>query len=195
MPKSISLNHCCGVILDVQDYFLDQLETSRRSQIMTNTMNFARLLGYLRIPIVVTLETPIDQKGSLPQELDEHLRDLAEMFEKEPFDLTREQQIRDHLERLNVKQVIIVGCETDVCILQSCLGVLSLGYDVFVVEDLIFSSSRNVDAAIARMKSEGAILLTYKTLYYELVGAIEGGLEKLHATLGPFPKGLPDTLD
>ena len=195
MPKYISLDHCCGVILDVQDYFLDQLETSRRSQIKTNTMNFARLLGYLRIPIVVTLESPVDQKGSLPQEIDEHLRDLAETFEKVPFDLTRERQIRDHLGRLNVKQAIIVGCETDVCILQSCLGLLSLGYDVFVVEDLIFSSSRNVDAAIARMKSEGAILLTYKTLYYELIGAFEGGLENLRATLGPFPKGLPDSLD
>ena len=63
-----------------------------------------------------------------------------------------------------------------------------------MVEDLLFSSSHNVDSAIARMKAEGAVFLTYKTLYYELIEAVEGGqhMAKTLLTFGPFPEDLPD---
>jgi hypothetical protein len=45
------------------------------------------------------------------------------------------------------------------------------------------------------MKAEGAVFLTYKSLYYELIEAVEGGRhrEKVVATFGPFPDDLPDT--
>jgi nicotinamidase-related amidase len=194
MAKRIVPDHCCGVIIDVQEFFLSQTDTRLRSKIKTNTKNFARLLGYFRVPIVVTLERPVDQTGSLPKEINKHVSGAAKIFEKDFFDLTKEKKIADYIGRLRKKQVIVAGCETDVCVLQSCLGLLSLGYDVYVVEELVFSSSRNVDAAIARMKAEGAVFLTYKSLYYELVEAVEGGRqrEKVLATFGPFPDDLPD---
>src|SRR5262249_7485263 len=88
---------------------------------------------------------------------------------------------------------IAAGCETDVCVLQSCLGLLGLGYDVYVTEELVFSSSHNVDAAIARMKAEGAVFLTYKSLYYELIEAVEGGrhTRNVVAALRAVPRGRP----
>jgi nicotinamidase-related amidase len=195
MAKRIVPDRCWGVIIDVQEFFLSQSDKALRSRIKTNTKNFARLLGYFRIPVVITLERPVDQKGSLPEEISKHLSDLAETFEKNFFDLTKEKIIRDYLGRLKKKQVIVAGCETDVCVLQSCLGLLGLGYEVYVVEELLFSSSRNVDSAIARMKAEGAIFLTYKSLYYELVEAVEGNrhTEKILETFGPLPEDLPDS--
>src|SRR5262249_56390786 len=96
-----------------------------------------------------------------------------------------EKKIADYIARLNKKQVIVAGCETDVCVLQSCLGLLDLGYDVYVVEELVFSSSRNVGAAIARMKAAGAVFLTYNSLYYELVEAVEAARHLQHI-LAPF---------
>jgi nicotinamidase-related amidase len=95
---------------------------------------------------------------------------------------------------LQKNQVIVAGCETDVCVLQSCLGLLALDYEVYVVEDLLFSSSRNVDSAIARMKAEGAVFLTYKTLYYELIEAVAGDrhADNMLESFGPFPDDLPD---
>jgi nicotinamidase-related amidase len=195
MAKRIVPDHCCGVIIDVQAFFLSQADECLRSKIKTNTKNFARLLGYFGVPIVVTLERPVDQKGSLPKEISKHLSDLAEAFEKDFFDLTKEKKIRDYLGRLKKKQVIVAGCETDVCVLQSCLGLLGLGYEVYVVEELLFSSSQNVDSAITRMKAEGAVFLTYKSLYYELVEAVEGNrhAEKILKKFGPLPGDLPDS--
>ena len=192
--RRIVPERCVGAIIDVQGFFLSQAVAHPRSRLKANTRNLVRLLGYFRIPVVVTLERPIDQKGALPGEIERHLGKHAQTFEKDFFDLTREKKIRDHLVRLNKTQAIIAGCETDVCVLQSCLGLLELGYEVYLVEDLLFSSSRNVEPAMARMRAEGAVFLTYKSLYYELIAAVEGGrhAHKMLAAFGPFPGDLPD---
>jgi nicotinamidase-related amidase len=191
MVKRIRRDQCCGIIVDVQEFFLAQLDKRLRPRVETNTRNFATLLGYFRIPLVVTLERPVRRKGRLPRRIAAGVPESAATFEKDFFDLTREQAIRNHLKGLKKKQAIMAGCETDVCVLESCLGLLGLGYEVFVVEELLFSSAAKVDAAVARMKAEGAIFLSYKTLFYELFEAVEAGEDALVAEFGPSPE-LPD---
>jgi nicotinamidase-related amidase len=203
MVRRIVLEHCCGTIIDVQSFFLAQLGKRDRSRIVANTANLVRLLGYFEIPIVATVERPVDRKGLLPKQigkhlsdhLSDHLGDRAVILEKSTFDLCKEKTVRRHLARLNKKQVIVAGCETDVCVLQSCLGLLSLGYEVYLVEEALFSSSRNVAAAIARMEAEGAMFVSYKTLFYELIESVDGRSfkEKGRTLLRPFPEDIPDT--
>ena len=161
---------------------MSHLDRYRRPKVVWHTKDFAHLVGLFDIPLVVTLEKPVAEKGSLPQEIG--------TFAKTFFDLTREPQIRDHIASLRRKQVIVAGCETDVCVLQSCLGLLSVGYEVYMVENLLFSASDNVDAALARMKAAGATFVTYKTLFYELAGSVDTE-EKLESA-GPVTKDLPD---
>lgn len=192
--KRIAVDHCCGALIDYQDFFLGQTERRARSRLKANTKNFVRLLGYFKIPVIATVERSVEHKGSVPTELSAHFSGRTKVFEKNFFDLTKEKTIRDHLGGLKKKQVIVAGCETDVCVLQSCLGLLGLGHEVFAVEELLFSSSRNVDAAIARMKAAGVVFLTYKTLFYELIEAVEGGshAKKMLTKFGPFPDDIPD---
>ena len=137
----------------------------------------------------MTLERPVDVKGLLPEEIGRHLGDRARIFEKDYFDLCKDKKIKGHLGHLKRRQLIVAGCETDVCVLQSCLGLLNLGYEVYVVEELIFSSARNVEAAIARMKAEGVVFLSYKTLFYELLELVDG---PCFESSEPFPDDLPD---
>ena len=194
MTKRILPETCAGAIIDVQDFFLAQLDgPDARANMETNLVNFVRLLDYFRIPIVATLERPVEFKGALPEPLKARLG-ASKLFEKDFFDLTKEKKIRDHLARLKKKQIVVAGCETDVCVLQSCLGLIGLGYEVFVVEDLVFSSADDVAAALARMQAEGAVLLSYKTLYYELIQAVGGSrhADAMVADFGPFPDDLPD---
>jgi nicotinamidase-related amidase len=194
-PKRIDPDRCCGAIIDVQAFFLAQIDKRLRTLIETNTGYFARLLGHLGIPMVVTLERPLDYKGVLPRSIGRHLSDLTRTFEKDFFDLTKEKDIIAHLGRLKKKQVIVAGCETDVCVMQSCLGLIARGYEVFVMEELLFSSTSNVDSAVDRMRSEGAVFLTYKTLYYELLESVETSRPRARRAeaLGPLPDDLPDT--
>jgi hypothetical protein len=192
--RRIAVDNCWGALIDYQDFFLAQANHRLRSRIRANTRNFVRLLGYFRIPIVATLERPVYRKGAVPKEISGHLGDRAKIFEKDFFDLTKEKKIKDHLGRVKQKQVIVAGCETDVCVLQSCLGLLGLGYEVYVIDELVFSSAPNTESAIERMKAEGVVFLTYKTLFYELIEAVDGGphAEKMIAKFGPFPDDLPD---
>ncbi|HTT48463.1 MAG TPA: isochorismatase family protein [Pseudolabrys sp.] len=192
--KRIVADQCCGVIVDLQGFFLAQIDKRLRSRIKTNTGHLVRLLDYFRIPIVATIERPVERKGPLPAEVGKHLGERTRIFEKDFFDLTKEKKIRGHLAGLKRRQAIVAGCETDVCVLQSCLGLLSLDYEVYVVEELIFSSARNVDAAVARMQAEGVVFTSYKTLYYELIEAVHDNphSDKMLETYGPFPDDLPD---
>lgn len=194
MVKRIALDSCCGVLVDYQDFFLSQLESRSRFRLQANTQNFLRLLGYFRIPVIATLERAVADKGAVPDDIKRHLGREAKLFEKDFFDLTKEKPIRAHLKRLKKRQAIVAGCETDVCVLQSCLGLLELGFEVYAVEELLFSSARDVDAALIRLRSEGVTILSYKTLYFELTEAVTGGphAEKLMAAFGEFPRDLPE---
>ena len=153
--KRIVPERCCAVIVDLQGFFLAQIDSRLRARIKTNTANLVRLLNAFGIPLVVTLERPLDVKGTLPREVAKHLGERAKTFEKDFFDLTKDSKIKAHLARLKRSQVIVAGCETDVCVMQSCLSLAALGYEVFVMEELIFSSARNVAAALARMQAAG----------------------------------------
>jgi isochorismate hydrolase len=193
--KRIARARCCGVIVDVQDFFLAQVEKRLRTRLTANTGHFVRLLDYFQIPLIVTLERPVEIKGGVPRQIGRHISERARIFEKDFFDLSKDKAIKAHIASLKRPQVIVAGCETDVCVLQSCLGLLALGYEVFVMEELIFSSSRDTAAAVARMKAAGVVFTTYKSLYYELVEAVQGEpkTDKIFAKLGPFPDDLPDT--
>jgi len=186
--KRIVPERCCAVVVDLQGFFLAQIDARLRARVKSNTANLVRLFNAFDIPIVVTLERPLDVKGTLPREVAKHLAAHAKTFEKDFFDLSKDGKIKAHLARLKRPQAIVTGCETDVCVLQSCLGLLALGYEVYVMEELIFSSARNVDAALARMRDAGCVFLTYKMLYYELIESVAGP----DARFGPFPDDLPD---
>jgi isochorismate hydrolase len=108
MIKRIAPDRCWAAIIDVQEFFLSAV-ADHRFRIETNTANFARLLGYFRIPIVVTLERPIHQKGLLPEAIKTQLDGRAEFFEKDFFDLTKEKTIRNYLRKLKKKQAILAG--------------------------------------------------------------------------------------
>src|SRR5271154_1900251 len=112
MTKRIAPDQCLGAIIDFQEFFLRAVDARLRPQLKTNTKNLVRLLSYFRVPIVVTLERPVNQKGFSPKEVDKHLNGVADVFEKDFFDLTKEKKIRDHLQKLKKKQVIVAGCET-----------------------------------------------------------------------------------
>ena len=159
MVRRIVPEHCCGTIIDVQSFFLAQLGKRDRSRIVANTANLVRLLGYFEFPIVATLERPVDRKGLLPEQIGKRLERPLERspgrsrgFSKRSiFDLCKEKTVRRHLARLKKKQAIVAGCETDVCVLQSCLGLLEPRLrGLCWSRKLLFSSSRNVAAAIAQ---------------------------------------------
>ena len=69
--------------------------------------------------------------------------------------------------------MVVAGAETDVCILQSSLGLLEMGLQVFLPEDCIFTSEHHARPAFERMYRAGVVPCTLKTLFYELTRTVD----------------------
>lgn len=67
--------------------------------------------------------------------------------------------------------VILVGIETHICVLQTALDALSHGNRVWVVSDAVSScNAEERGVALARLRQEGARVTTSESLLYELLG-------------------------
>ena len=80
--KRIARDRCCGVLVDVQEFFLAQVDKRLRARLKTNTGHFVRLLDYFHIPLVVTLERPVEPRERLPRDIGRHLGERARHFRK-----------------------------------------------------------------------------------------------------------------
>lgn len=94
----------------------------------------------------------------------------AEVVEKQHFSCLAAQCLPEHL--MAREQVIVCGMETHVCVLQTVLGLRSLGKQVFVVEDACDSRSPASKAAgLVRMAQAGAQIVTREMVVFELLGS------------------------
>ena len=91
------------------------------------------------------------------------------VFEKMDFSVANNQQLNDELSFKKIKQLIICGFETHICIQQSVLGFLKNNFKVYIAADSM-SSRKTIDhdIAVKRMQSEGAIVSTSEAIIFEL---------------------------
>jgi nicotinamidase-related amidase len=158
-----------GVLLiDVQPFFLEGWMAGAFEPFMARIEHLLALATAYRLPTIATFEQPVERKGWLPGRLDPWFPPDARKLTKNTFDCTGEPEIREAIASLGVTQFAVAGGETDVCVLQSVLGVLGMGYEVFLLEDALFSEEPNTGPALRRMERAGAIPSTVKTLHYEL---------------------------
>jgi nicotinamidase-related amidase len=65
-------------------------------------------------------------------------------------------------------QVILTGIETHVCVLQTALGLLAAGKEVYVVEEAVGSRRPSDKAlALARMRGEGCRIVSREMVVFE----------------------------
>lgn len=90
---------------------------------------------------------------------------LAELPQK-PVDINK-----DTKAGRSAWDVIIVGIETHICVLQTTLDALRAGHRVYVVSDGVSSCNEEERGiALARARQEGARVTTSESLLYEIVG-------------------------
>ena len=91
--------------------------------------------------------------------------------EKVHFSCFREQRFVAEWQRLKKKQVVLIGIETHVCVLQTAFDMKDAGFEVFVVVDAV-SSRSDVDKkyGLQRMRESGISLVTAEMVFFEWVG-------------------------
>ena len=124
-------------------------------------------------PLVATFEAPPERNGWLPERLEKVFPEHGQRLVKQTFDCCSEPEIRAVLKSLDADQIVLAGAETDVCVLQSALGLLELGFEVFLLEDSVFSNESKVAPALERMYQAGVVPCTYKTFFYEMTASVD----------------------
>lgn len=168
------------------------------AQVLANAQRLAQLAQLFKTPLFVTEENPAGLGTTVPElqklvaqaggktlakmhfsavadGLSELLR--PEVAERAPQGNAR--SLPKHLQKAKPQaeprnSVVIAGCETHVCLLQTALDLLEEEFDVWVVTDACTSrSERNRDAAFDRLAGAGAELLTTEMVAFEWLRTAE----------------------
>lgn len=174
------------VVIDVQDAFLDKLPCQESERLLESICWLTRLALWKHIPLVVTAEESSDQP--LAHELARTLPAGTHVFDKVSFGLAGQPDILAAVERTGRRTAVLAGLETDVCVMQSALGLLEKGYRVAAVADATGSPAPGQEMGLNRMKSAGVVIVDRKGLFYEWLRTIEA-VNRFHAEL-PDMRGL-----
>jgi nicotinamidase-related amidase len=156
------------IVIDVQPFFLQGWMAGETEVLMARLEFLLALATVYDLPLLATFEQPVERKGWLPERLEPFFPEHGRKHTKQTFNCCGEADIVAAIAALGRRQLAIAGGETDVCVLQSVLGLLREGYEVFLLEDVLFSSEPHVGPALRRMERAGVIPSTVKTLNYEL---------------------------
>jgi len=132
----LNLNEAVLVVVDVQERFMPVLfEPQRLISACQLLIGGAKILG---LPILVTEQLP-EKLGPTVTELRELLGSDYRPIVKAEFSAFANESFRRIFAATGRTQLILCGIEAHVCIRQTTLDALDLGYEVFLVEDAVSS--------------------------------------------------------
>ncbi|MCP4695184.1 MAG: isochorismatase family protein [Desulfobacterales bacterium] len=159
------------IVIDVQGAFLDKLPRAEAEQVLNRACWLTTVARWRQIPLVVTAEE-IHKQPLAPKLLDALPPD-APIFDKTSFGLAHQPDIRAAVEKTGRGTAVLVGLETDVCVMHSVIGLLELGYRVAVVADATGSPPPGREIGLNRVRDAGALIVNTKGIFYEWLRTIE----------------------
>lgn len=165
-------------VCDIQDKFREVI--FGMPAVIDTTSKLVRSAKVLKVPIFVTEQYPLRLGHTVP-ELKKELA-FSRAISKTKFSMytpelekaleSQNQKLRSKSnqgEGGGIKQVLLCGIETHVCIMQTAIDLLERGYEVHVVVDGV-SSQRPTDRAVGlqRLAQMGAYLCTSEMVMFQL---------------------------
>ena len=138
--------------------------------------NVARMIKgskVLGIPILWNEQLP-DKLGRTVPEISELLADQSPL-EKNTFSCCGNKDFVEKLKSLGRKQILLAGMETHVCVYQSVLDFIPLGYEVHLVADAVSSRSlENKQIGIQAIRDLGGRITCVEMAFFEMLQVAEG---------------------
>ncbi|MBD3267561.1 isochorismatase family protein [bacterium] len=156
-------------LLLVVDYQEKLVPAMMDHDVMTADLNkLAQGMSLLHIPILVTEQYPKGLGYTLPDLMDA-LRGAVKV-EKTTFSCCGDASFAAELEKRKVKQIVLAGIESHVCILQTGLDLLGHGYQVHIPLETNGSRAlKHKENALRRLEAAGAILTNVESALFELM--------------------------
>ena len=163
----IKIDDCVLVIIDQQDKLVQASESS--DNIVINTAKLAKAADILSIPTIVTEqypqglgETAAILKNNLPQE--------TVFVEKTSFSAVNEAEFAKKFSATRRNQILLCGIETHICVLQTALGFMEKGLDVYIIKDCCSSRhQKDHETAIELLRQYGAGIINIEIALFDLI--------------------------
>lgn len=154
------------LIIDIQEKILDVMINKER--LIDNTIKLIKGFKILNLPIFYTEQYP-KGLGATTHLLLKELEGLSPI-QKTSFSCLSAGNLFQRLKDNNIKQVVVAGIESHVCIQQTVFDLLANGFQVDLCTDATSSRKENdLLTALERMKKNNAELTTVESVLFELL--------------------------
>jgi nicotinamidase-related amidase len=156
------------VVVDAQPGFLGA-EADSAVERMAWLLAVAARLG---VPVVATEEEP-ERNGVTDPRVAAQLPIGTPVLRKPSFGLTGTPEILEAVRASGRTTAVVVGCETDVCVAQSAIGLREEGFACVVVEDATYSPGEMHEHGLARVIADGVSRNHAKGVTYEWLRTVD----------------------
>ena len=169
-------------LIDVQEKLLPTIHNHHA--LVKNAYWIMQLADECAVPIMVAEQYPQGLGDTIVQ----FAAWRGESMTKTEFSAMRNMAMFEKLHSYRKSQILLLGIETHICILQTALDLLKHGFLVYVLVDAVSSRfEQDHKYALKRMKQAGAILITKEMVFFEwLKSASEPNFKSLSKAY--FPK-------
>ncbi len=160
-----------ALVIDVQEKLFPHIFEAEKLERNLNIL--VEGLTLLHIPIIVSEQYKKGLGETIPS-----IKVLVKDYphtEKTSFSCCDEPIIQEKIELSGKRNIILVGVESHVCLLQTAIDLKERGFNPIVVADCISSrTAENKQIALTRYQQEGVVLTTYESILFELCRYAQG---------------------
>ena len=153
------------VIIDMQEKLSIVMPKEVINKIIKRSELLITVANELGVPQICTEQYP---KGLGPT-LSKMIPFLSEakFVEKNVFACTEEPIFLRYLIKTR-PQIFLLGMETHICVLQTAIGLIKSGKDVFIIEDAVVSRNiQNKQNALQRLREAGCFITNTESVVFE----------------------------
>jgi nicotinamidase-related amidase len=166
-PNILQPNQTALIVVDVQEAFRHVIPEFETVAVKISTA--VRGFQTLGVPVMVTEQYP-KGLGHTAEEIKLVLPDDAEIFEKSAFSSCGAGSFAARLDEMSIKQTVICGLETHICVNQTAHDLLDRGIQVHLLTDAVCSRFEdNKAAGLAKMQASGVIASSVEMSLFELM--------------------------
>ena len=161
----IKAEDTAALIIDFQEKLVPAI--AEHDEIVAKAAIFAAGLKEFGVPMAVTQQYTKGLGHTLPSLYE--AAGTTEYCEKASFSCCRNKAVLDKLESMGKKNILVMGTEAHICVLQSCIDLKAAGFQPVMVVDAV-ASRREADKKIAieRAIQEGILVTTAEAVLFEL---------------------------
>lgn len=164
-PKILRREDTALLLIDIQEKILSVIFENER--VVENALKLIMGFNVMRLPIYFTEQYP-KGLGNTKAELLKELNGSA--IQKMSFSCSGAGDLFGELINNDIKQVVVCGIESHVCVQQTVLDLLSNGFQVNVAADAVSSRKKfDYESALNRMNKNGAEITTTESVLFELL--------------------------